>query len=402
MMKSAYDVIIVGGGPAGASAAWFLRQGGKKVIVLEKEIMPRYKPCGGGLSLEFLGKIFPFDFENVVEQHVDSILYEYDGGVQVKVPCRKGVMAMVMRDKFDAHLLSKSDAEVRTGSCVKDIVETTDGVLVKLADGESFSSPYMIGADGANSIVRRKSGLHEKQDLIGAIEVEVPISNQLQTRFGRSPVFIFDKPRTGYSWIFPKGSFLSVGLGALGRQTDLLRHLVRIMRVHDISIENLPVYGHTIPVFNPRQKLNTRHVLLVGDAAGLADPFSGEGIRPAIRSGQVAAEVILSDSIELYARKIRTSLGAKNIQGLFLRTIFQPLRELCLSLGAPNPFTTDAILELISDQRSSLSVAMRSFITLWTKYLPTEITALLIEITKGKAEKEEYYRKNYPGWNTVE
>lgn len=393
-----YDAIIVGGGPGGATAAYFLARAGKRVLVLEKEILPRYKPCGGGLSLEFLKKTFPFSFKSVIDKEISAVSYEYNGGKVVTIPCRPGVMGMVMRDRFDALILNESGAEIRQGSKVTRLSQKEDSLEIGLESGDTLFADYVIGADGANSMVRKLSGLDSPRDLIGAIEVEIPWTAELKHRYGDTPVFIFDRPREGYSWIFPKGDFLSVGIGNLGKTPNLRDHLNRIMYDHGISLDGAILHGHSIPVFNPKSVLQTGRILLVGDAAGLADPFSGEGIRPAIKSGKIAAEVILQQNPAQYTARISEELGRRNRRSLFLWKFFLPLRDVCLELGAPNPFTTDAILELISDRHSALYVAGWSFLSLWIRYLPIELTAAILQTLKGQNAGEEYRKKKYPGW----
>lgn len=400
-MTRQYDVIVVGSGPAGSTSAYFLRQAGKSVLVLEKEKLPRYKPCGGGLSLDFLKQTFPFSFDSVIERKINSVTYEYNGGKQVTIACRPGVMAMVMRDKFDELILRQSGAEIKQEARVAALTQSEDGVDVQLESGETFRADFVIGADGANSQVRKLAGLKAPRKIIGAIEVEVPLTPALSARYGKSPLFIFDQPQAGYSWIFPKGGFLSVGIGNLGQNADLRHHLVRIMNSHGISLEGIKIHGHPIPIFNPNVKINTGRVLLAGDAAGLADPFSGEGIRPAIKSGRIAAECILTGKTAEYRSQVYVQIGRRNRKSLFLWNFFLPLRNICLELGAPNPFTTDAILELISDRHSALYVAGWSFISLWSRYIPTEFAAGLIHLFKGLPEANEYRRRQYPAWQDL-
>lgn len=392
-----YDVIIAGGGPAGATAAYLLTQAGKHVLLVEKESLPRYKPCGGGLSLDFLKTIFPFSFDEVIDQRVDRIHYHYDGS-KASIACRPGVMAMVMRARFDQFIVEKAGCDVLLSDAVKSIKENESCASVTLASGKEISAEYLIAADGANSIIRRQSGLHQKQQFITAIEAEVPFTSDLRTRYSDGPIFIFDRPRAGYAWIFPKTDFLSVGIGVLGHASDLKVELSRIMKRYGISLEGVVLHGHLIPVYDPKTKLSTKRILLTGDAAGLADPFSGEGIRPAIKSGSIAAQSILDHSVDYYTEAIYLQLGKRNKKSLLLWKLFLPLREICLFLGAPNPFTTDAILELISGQHSSLYVAGWSFITMWY-YIPVAAMGKIIQWVAGTDARTKFLKGLFPARN---
>ena len=122
-MSDLYDAIIAGAGPAGGSAAYFLGEAGKRVLVLERERLPRYKTCGGGLSTSFLERQFPFSFEPVLQSRVKALSYAFDGRL-VTIPVEPGVVCMVMRDQFDAHLLAHARAEVRQGVAVRNVIET--------------------------------------------------------------------------------------------------------------------------------------------------------------------------------------------------------------------------------------------------------------------------------------
>jgi geranylgeranyl reductase family protein len=389
-----FEVIIAGTGPAGATACYFLQQAGKRVLVIDKAKLPRYKPCGGGLSLDFLKEIFPFSFNEVIDQRIDLIHYHFNNFKQT-IPCRPDVMAMVMRDKFDKLILDQAGCPIILEDAVIKVVENPSGVEVFLESGKNFSTDYLIAADGANSVIRRQSGLHRTQKLIAAIEAEVPITPALREKYADGPVFIFDKPRAGYSWIFPKKDFLSVGIGVLGKTPNIKGELVRIMNKYGISLEGLELHGHPIPIYDPEMILSTKRILLTGDAAGLADPFSGEGIRPAIKSGALAARMILENSVDNYTNAIFQQLGRRNNKSLFLWKIFLPLREVCLFLGAPNPFTTEAILELLSDRHSSLYVAGWSFITLWY-YVPVAAIGKVIEWIGGRRARNAFLARLLP------
>ena len=124
-----YDAIIVGAGPAGASAAFWLGEAGKRVLLLEKERLPRYKPCGGGMPQAVFER-FPFDFSPVVEREVRRVRFRFRDGREVATKLPGRPTAMVMRDRFDYHILQHARADVRDGSPVAELQQDDGGVEV--------------------------------------------------------------------------------------------------------------------------------------------------------------------------------------------------------------------------------------------------------------------------------
>lgn len=362
-MNNKYDVIVAGGGPAGSTAAFFLTQAGSRVLVLEKEILPRYKACGGGVSASVLEQ-FPYSFEPVIESKVEAISFAL-GTETVTIPLADSSIRMVMRKDFDDYLLERTGAEIRQGIKVRAVEERADRVIVETEQGERIEGSYLIAADGANSVVARSLGLRTKKVLAGAIEVEASVPAQVFSRFADKPLFIFGEVATGYLWVFPKSDHLSVGIGALHpRPGELQATLERVMRRFGISMEGQPRKGHPLPIYTRREQINTLRTLLAGDAAGLVDPFTGEGIRFAIKSGRLASDVILSGHPEQYSDLVYQRIGRNHLLGIVLTSLFYSLPQPCFELGVRNPFVTRALVDMFADRIGYESVLLQVFGTL--------------------------------------
>jgi flavin-dependent dehydrogenase len=186
---------------------------------------------------------------------------------------------------------------------------------------------------------------------MAAIEAEAPAPEEVMRRFTGAPVFIFGEIRQGYLWIFPKANHLSVGIGALHPKPGKLQAtLKRVMGRYGISLEGVPFHGHPIPIFTGREPIATRRSLLVGDAAGLVDPFNGEGIRFAIKSGKLAAEAILSGRLQDYPENVDREIGKDHRYASVLAWLFYHFPRTCFALGVRNPFATQAFTRLMNDQ----------------------------------------------------
>jgi geranylgeranyl reductase family protein len=346
-----YDAIVVGAGPAGASAAYWLGEAGKRVLVLDKERLPRYKPCGGGMSRSVLER-FSFDFSPVVEREIGTVCFRFRDGREVTagLPGRPPFV-MVMRDRFDYLILQHARADVRDGVQVMSLRQDEAGVEVATRSGETFRARCLIGADGANSCVARLAGLRRDKQMGMAIEVEAPVNGGLLEKYADTALFIFGTPPFGYLWIFPKAEHLSVGIGAFAGQGAKVKNVLRQeMAKLGVEVDGAPQHGHPLPIYMRHEPLHRGRVMLVGDAGGLMDPLLGEGVRHAIASGRMAAEAVLADDLPGYTRRVHREIGADFLWGLRWARVFYEHPWGCFDLAVRNPRFVKAFVRLLAGQ----------------------------------------------------
>jgi flavin-dependent dehydrogenase len=269
----------------------------------------------------------------------------------VTIPLKNSSLCMVMRDEFDAYLVRHAHAELLEGLAVQGVEEKSDSVTVETTDGRRFEADYLVGADGANSIVARALNLRRKKVLAGAIEVEATVPDKILARYANKPILIFGEVGIGYLWVFPKAGHVSVGVGALNpKPGELQAALERVTDRLGISIHGQPRSGHPLPIYNRREPIKTTRALLAGDAAGLVDPFTGEGIRFAIKSGRLAAEAILSGHPERYAGSVGQQIGRDHRLGSTLTDLFYPFPGLFFELALRNPTLSHGLANMVDDR----------------------------------------------------
>ena len=385
-MTDTYDTIIVGAGPAGGTAAFFLGQAGQRVLVLEKENLPRYKTCGGGLSADVL-KQFPFSFDPILERRVKAVRYVLEDQA-VTIPVPGDSICMVMRDRFDAYILEHARADLRPETKVKGVQEKPDQVIVETESGERLACNYLIAADGANSTVAHSVGLRRNRTLAAAIEVEARVPPEILNEYAETPMLVFGKVPHGYVWIFPKSDHLSVGIGSMRpKPGELQVTLKQAIARYGITLDGFAIHGHPVPIFQRWEPLITRRTLLVGDAAGLVDPFTGEGIRFAINSAHWAAEAILSGHPENYPPQINRRIRFNHAIGAVLADSFFAFPKIWFVLAVRNPYATQAFEDMLSGRSSYPKVAFRLVGTLPIYMLRRLTKSLPEQANLGRLDK---------------
>ncbi len=317
-MNPLYDVIVVGSGPAGSSTAWWLAQGGVSVVVLEKATLPRYKTCGGGIIGRAL-QCLPTDVRHVVEQDCHTAqLHILPASASFTTHRSTPIVSMTMRDRFDFALLSAAQAAgatVHQGCGVGDVSFHGDSVTVATNLGV-MRAKFVVAADGALSMVARKIGMADGRKLIPALEYEVTMrQNQLEAFHGIAR-FDFGLLPHGYAWAFPKRQHLSIGVLSMAqRGGELKRAMMQYLdQLGCRDVTRIEQHGFVIPIRPRKGPFVQNRVLVVGDAAGFADPVTGEGISFALSSGQLAARSLIDGNLkkdavqQAYSRSLAESI----------------------------------------------------------------------------------------------
>jgi geranylgeranyl reductase family protein len=324
----ACDVLIVGGGPAGSSCARALTRGGRHVIILDKAAFPRDKTCAGWITPPVL-ETLAIDLDAYRQgdascpqgrtlQPIRAFRTSRPGDAEVHTQFDRVVSYGIRRCEFDHYLLQRSGAEIHAGEPLTSLRRDTEGT--RWIVNERFVAPLIVGAGGHFCPVAQKLGAASLGDepIVAAQEIEVTLTAaqaEACTIAPDTPELFLTRDLKGYGWCFRKERVLNVGLGRQDRH-ELSRH-VREFVAMLMALGKLPKdlewrwKGHAYLIHGTSQRrLIDDGMLLIGDAAGLAYPRSGEGIRPAIESGLLAARTILDGAdLETYRACVLARFG---------------------------------------------------------------------------------------------
>ncbi|GAA2298525.1 geranylgeranyl reductase family protein [Streptomyces kunmingensis] len=338
-----WDVVVVGAGPAGASAAYAAAVAGRRVLLLEKADIPRYKTCGGGIIGPSRDSLPP-GFELPLKDRINAVTFSLDGKYARTRRSRSMLFGLINRPEFDAQLVEhaqKAGAELRTGATVSRVeqhgseVPDRRTVAVVLQDGETVLARAVVGADGSASRIGAHVGVKLDQVDLG-LEAEIPVPEAVADDW-RGRVLIDWGPMPGsYGWVFPKDDTLTVGvISARGEGAATKRYLEDFIgRLGLAGFEPSISSGHLTRCRADDSPLSRGRVLVCGDAAGLLEPWTREGISFALRSGRLAGEwaVRISEAHDAvdarrqalnYAFAIKAGLGVEMAVGKRMLTLFE-------------------------------------------------------------------------------
>lgn len=289
-MNDEWDVAVVGAGPAGLAAAAAAARAGARTVVLERAVHPRYKTCGGGLIGTSLAALDP-DLPLPVREHVDAATFTLNGKREFT---RRGdvLLAMVLREEFDDVLRQaavEAGAAVRQQSLVRLVGEEAGAAYARLADGTELRARTLVGADGSAGVTARYVGVEFSQVDLG-LEVEVAAPAPVQKEWSGRVLIDWGPIPSSYGWVFPKADRLTVGVIAPRGNSEQTKKYLRSF-IDRLGIGSFPFLydsGHLTRCRARPSPLRRGRVLVAGDAGGLLEPWTREGISFALRSGSAA------------------------------------------------------------------------------------------------------------------
>jgi geranylgeranyl reductase family protein len=349
------DTVVVGAGPGGSTAAHLLAAAGKRVLLVDRAVFPRDKPCGGGVTMR-AAKLLPCSIDPVVEDVVDrlEVRLRYRGGFERVA--REPIVLMTQRRRLDAFLAEQAAAagvDFRDGVKVSDARLDGDGVALAV-DGEEVSARTLVVADGANGTTSKALGLGGGIVHGVALEGNLRYEHAPRERFrGRMVLELADIPG-GYGWVFPKGDHVNVGVGGWESEGPRLReHLARLCREHRLDVDAVTdLRGHRLPLRRPDKPIARGPVVLIGDAGGLLDPFSGDGMYEAFASARLATAAIEDllagrvAGLEPYETAVARAIGPLTAAGWGAKVAFDRFPRATFA-AARNPLTWRVVEKLL-------------------------------------------------------
>lgn len=399
-MKYDFDIIIIGGGPSGATCALYAQQLGLRVLLVDKKKFPRDKICGdaiSGKSVTYLRELgLVAELESQPQVRANGVTFSSPNGAIATVPFtppnaeRESYGYVCRREIFDNVLFQAAKKHVDTIETftVEDLFVEEGQVCGVLGSNgttssKTISAKAIIGADGYNSVIPRKLGFYEHDPKHWVVATRAyyrgvkDVTDAIEIHFVKDIL-------PGYFWIFPlEDGLVNVGIGML--HSELKRQKISLRKAHIAATESdffrarfkeaeliNGISGWNLPLGSKKRKVHGDGFVLLGDAAGLIDPFSGEGIGNGMCSGKIAAEVLAkvsqgddfsTDILQEYEKRLWERLGDELHTSYMLQKIgrFHPLLNLVVDRAAKHEEIRDWISTIMAG--NATKTALKSPLT---------------------------------------
>ncbi|MGA1409337.1 MAG: NAD(P)/FAD-dependent oxidoreductase [Prochlorotrichaceae cyanobacterium] len=373
------DCIVVGAGPGGGSAAYHLSKRGRSVLVLEKDAFPRSKSCGGGVSPQ-IAQWFDFDFSPIVSQKVDQIRFtwKFEDPVEAVIDTPEP-MWMVDRAAFDQYVMEQAvqqGATFQTETPVTGIeFQKSAGCWTVKTAQETFQAKYLVAADGGQGPMSRWLGF---KPLKAHATLSLDLPQEQTPEQAHLSHFEFGLMKGVCLWNFPKAAGRTLcGVAMVGGEPRQFAEKIKeYSRFFDLDPEQGQLQSGTVCLWESNRPLHTQQAVLVGETAGVVDPFSGEGIRPSMLSGLRAAEAIDAalggedNALAQYSQQMQDEWGSDMVWAQRIAGLFYRVPGFGYQIGVKRPSARARMGKILCGEIRYSDVATRAIKLLSSKFIP--------------------------------
>jgi geranylgeranyl reductase family protein len=369
-LEAKHEVAIIGAGPAGATLALELLRGGLAPVLIDKAVFPRVKVCGGGLTLKAL-RFLPPDLGGVLENEISRVKLSFGFKQAFAKDSSQPLLSVVDRRNLDAALVDRvrcAGGEVREGERVEHVAAGLgNNYLIATSKGR-LQARVVVGADGPRSRVAASMGLQPVDFFHLGLQVEVPQRLIRRNAFDFSRTIFLDMGSLsdGYAWAFPRGDLLAIGVeGLLYRGVQVKAYFSQILAHFGLRPADYPLAAHLIPHQVTPKPLARDKVLLVGDAAGLTDFWTGEGIFFALKSAHLAARQILrffrgaAGALGDYQARVEETIAPELAASYQFSKLFNYLGPLAFWCLKQYDYPWEVFCRIMRGERSFLEIKKR-------------------------------------------